>query len=222
MSEQLELVFYTNLPHPLSLVYFFIKKCIALGKQTKHFSSDQHLQPEQVCRVVCCSSLPSSSCRRRFTFVSSCCGSTDSRLFRSSMTFMFNTHIVICKGFCCSCNDLSVSCLTHSQMWIVSLVLFFSKLSILDIWGCCHNFSDIMIVSSYFTHSVYSSCRTKWHGEVCGLFWKLSFYTHLHIYKKFNPTRIQQKQSELHKREFLTQTHPQQKQCTTLSHYAKS
>lgn len=101
-------------------------------------------------------------------------------------------------------------------------VLFFSKLSTLDIWGCRHNFSDIMIVSSYFTHSVYSSCRTKWHGEVCGLFWKLSFYTHLHIYKKFNPTRIQQKQSELHKREFLTQTHPQQKQCTTLSHYAKS
>ena len=101
--------------------------------------------------------------------------------------FMSNTHTHDWSFFY-SCNDSSVSCLTHSQIWSfgVFLVLFFSKLSMLDLKGCCHNFSDIMIVSSsrtYFTHSVYSSCRTKWHRQVV-VYFESFLFIHIYIFTK--------------------------------------
>ena len=71
MSEQLGLVFYTNLSHLLSLLY---QKLLCL-RQIDENISDQHLQQEQGCRVVSC-----SSCQTHLTFVSSCWGSNNSCL----------------------------------------------------------------------------------------------------------------------------------------------
>ena len=127
----------------------------------------------------------------------------------------------------------------------VFLVLFFSTLSILDSWGHYHNFPEILWTKQLITKHLTDAIKEIIVGsspsflltqqcihhagqtdtEMFVVYFESFLFIHIYIFTK---TLIQQatnrnKQSELQKRGISeTNSHPQQKQCTTLSHYAKS